>query len=341
MKNISTYFLAKGNGFYTQYITDASEERFKVALSLCNSASQLLVQRDGQLMYYLYVRQVGSQETFGMCIVVNGMMATNLSRMFDFFEHAYEKVVLKGKVLGLDRQGNPIIILKDFTTEPLEMGLLEQELQESFAQLQGTIALPPANMATTITDFRNFELESLTAQEIQQTAWHSWTLIRKQTDYESENFAGYRRRLSDLSHEIANLEGNKAQLVKQLSQLNREKKQMKWVIAMSCAILIGGIIAFLTINNKNATISSQSSQISLQDEEINNQRDNISTLYYEIRHKNYEISSLRAELNSCTVKRDSLTEVLKFLQNDYQRLKNENAELIEANRDLYQYYLNH
>lgn len=307
MKNFSTYFLAKGNDFYTQYITDASEERFKVALSLCDSASQLLVQREGQLMYYLYVRQVGPQETFGMCIVVNGMMATNLSRMFNLFEHAYEKVVLKGKVLGLDRQGNPIIVLKDFTTEPLEMGLLEQELQESFAQLQGTIALPPANMATTITDFRNFELESLTAQEVQQTAWHGWTLIRKQTDYESENFAGYRRRLSDLSHEVANLEKNKA-LFAQLSQLYSKEKQMKWkwIGPMSSILLIGGIIAFSTIKQQNSTISSQRSQISLLNEEINRQRDTISTLKAKIAYKGYVIPVFREKLSIRRKERERL-----------------------------------
>lgn len=291
MKNFSTYFLAKGNDFYTQYITDASEERFKVALSLCDSPSQLLVQREGQLMYYLYVRQVGPQETFGMCIVVNGMMATNLSRMFNLFEHAYEKVVLKGKVLGLDRQGNPIIVLKDFTTEPLEMGLLEQELQESFAQLQGTIALPPANMATTITDFRNFELESLTAQEIQQTAWHGWTLIRKKVDYESEQFAGYRRQLSDLRHKVANLEENKAQLVAQLSQLNRKKKYMVWGLAMKNILLLGvsivGVYAILF----------QGRAISLLDKEINRQRDTIATLKAEIGYKGYVSPMSREKLS--------------------------------------------
>lgn len=321
MKNFSTYFLAKGNDFYTQYITDASEERFKVALSLCDSASQLLVQRDGQLMYYLYVRQVGPQETFGMCIVVNGMMATNLSRMFNLFEHAYEKVVLKGKVLGLDRQGNPIIVLKDFTTEPLEMGLLEQELQESFAQLQGTIALPPANMATTITDFRNFELESLTAQEIQQTAWHGWTLIRKKVDYESEQFAGYRRQLSDLRHKVANLEENKAQLVAQLSQLNRKKKYMVWGLAMKNILLIGVNILLIgvfivgiyatrrqgsTISSQRSQISSQRSQISLLNEEINRQRDTISTLKAKIAYKGYVIPVFREKLSIRRKERERL-----------------------------------
>lgn len=97
MKNISTYVLAQSSNTYAQYIADASEERFKVALTLCDSPSQLLIQREGNLMYYLYVRQHSSQERFGLCVVANGMMATDLERVFEVFEQELREHCSKRK----------------------------------------------------------------------------------------------------------------------------------------------------------------------------------------------------------------------------------------------------
>lgn len=199
MKNISTYVLAQSSNTYTQYIADASEERFKVALTLCDSPSQLLIQREGNLMYYLYVRQHSSQERFGLCVVANGMMATDLERVFEVFEQSYESIVLKGKILDLDKSGNVFIASYNFAQVASEIDAIRHKLQEGLMGISGNIPLPPPNYASSYTDRRMFTLATLTDEQLAQTTWYGWTLIRKQGNIESELFASIRQRLAALS----------------------------------------------------------------------------------------------------------------------------------------------
>lgn len=199
MKNISTYILAQSSNTYTQYIADASEERFKVALTLCDSPSQLLIQREGNLMYYLYVRQHSSQERFGLCVVANGMMATDLERVFEVFEQSYESIVLKGKILNLDKSGNVFIASYNFAQVASEVDAIRRKLQEGLMGISGNLPLPPPNYASSYTDRRMFTLATLTDEQLAQTTWYGWTLIRKQGNIESELFASIRQRLATLS----------------------------------------------------------------------------------------------------------------------------------------------
>lgn len=199
MKNISTYVLAQSSNTYAQYIADASEERFKVALTLCDSPSQLLIQREGNLMYYLYVRQHSSQERFGLCVVANGMMATDLERVFEVFEQSYESIVLKGKILDLDKSGNVFIASYNFAQVASEIDAIRRKLQEGLMGISGNIPLPPPNYASSYTDRRMFTLATLTDEQLAQTTWYGWTLIRKQGNIESELFASIRQRLATLS----------------------------------------------------------------------------------------------------------------------------------------------
>lgn len=199
MKNISTYILAQSSNTYAQYIADASEERFKVALTLCDSPSQLLIQREGNLMYYLYVRQHSSQERFGLCVVANGMMATDLERVFEVFEQSYESIVLKGKILNLDKSGNVFIASYNFAQVASEVDAIRRKLQEGLMGISGNLPLPPPNYASSYTDRRMFTLATLTDEQLAQTTWYGWTLIRKQGNIESELFASIRQRLATLS----------------------------------------------------------------------------------------------------------------------------------------------
>jgi hypothetical protein len=105
--NFSLYIFGTPNG-YDQYPLDSNSAKFQEILTSCNSESQLSVLRDNQLVQYVYVRKISSDDGFcwgfGFVLVVTGVYCLNCHTLNDLFETAFYDVLLKGKLFRY--QGN-------------------------------------------------------------------------------------------------------------------------------------------------------------------------------------------------------------------------------------------
>lgn len=105
--NFSLYVIGTPNG-YDQYPLDSNSAKFQEILTSCNSESQLSVLRDNQLIQYVYVRKISSNDGFcwgfGFALVVTGVYCLNCHTLNDLFETAFYDVLLKGKLFRY--QGN-------------------------------------------------------------------------------------------------------------------------------------------------------------------------------------------------------------------------------------------
>lgn len=105
--NFSLYVIGTPNG-YDQYPLDSNSAKFQEILTSCNSESQLSVLRDNQLIQYVYVRKISSDDGFcwgfGLVLVVTGVYCINCHTLNDLFETAFYDVLLKGKLFHY--QGN-------------------------------------------------------------------------------------------------------------------------------------------------------------------------------------------------------------------------------------------
>lgn len=105
--NFSLYIFGTPNG-YDQYPLDSNSTKFQEILTSCNSESQLSVLRDNQLIQYVYVRKISSNDGFcwgfGFALVVTGVYCLNCHTLNDLFETAFYDVLLKGKLFRY--QGN-------------------------------------------------------------------------------------------------------------------------------------------------------------------------------------------------------------------------------------------
>ena len=107
MINCSTYYFWKSEKGYYQYPMDYSEELFNSYSTSFKSASQIVVHRISDLMYYTYMRQVSERESFyiGISIVINGLETHNISSLFRLFEKVFEKIVVEEKILYFNNEG--------------------------------------------------------------------------------------------------------------------------------------------------------------------------------------------------------------------------------------------
>ena len=76
-------------GRYSQYPDDYTRELFDKFQSMSGTGAKMVIHRDGELMYYGYVRQKTGTEYIGFCILLNGVMLTGIKRLASLFDMVY------------------------------------------------------------------------------------------------------------------------------------------------------------------------------------------------------------------------------------------------------------
>ena len=90
--NVTVYVFSKLSGRYSQYPDDYTRELFDKFQSLSGAGAKMVIHRDGDLMYYGYVRQkTGTEDYVGFCILLNGVMLTGIEPLAAVFEKAYKE----------------------------------------------------------------------------------------------------------------------------------------------------------------------------------------------------------------------------------------------------------
>ena len=88
--NVTVYVFSKLNGKYSQYPDDYTRGLFDKFQSLSGAGAKMVIHRDGDLMYYGYVRQkTGTEDYVGFCILLNGVMLTRMEQLASLFDMVY------------------------------------------------------------------------------------------------------------------------------------------------------------------------------------------------------------------------------------------------------------
>lgn len=111
--------------------------------------SQMAIHRNGNLMYYGYVRKLENNSQYiGFCILLNGAMFTTVHRLFPLFENAVEKMILMGEIIGFDESGSFVPMVDKLSDEPQEVISLADMIRRGVDKMEAkTKPLPPVNYA--------------------------------------------------------------------------------------------------------------------------------------------------------------------------------------------------
>lgn len=89
--NVTVYVFSKLNGRYSQYPDDYTWGLFDKFQSLSGAGAKMVIHREGDLMYYGYIRQLTRKEDYmGFCILLNGVMLTGIEPLAVLFEKVYD-----------------------------------------------------------------------------------------------------------------------------------------------------------------------------------------------------------------------------------------------------------
>ena len=97
--NSSVYLFGEMAEGYTQYPEDSSSEIFHRLYANSKATTQIAIHRDGNLMYYGYIRKLENNKYLGLCVVLNGIMLTRIDSLVSLFENIIASLVSKGTLI--------------------------------------------------------------------------------------------------------------------------------------------------------------------------------------------------------------------------------------------------
>ena len=108
--NCTVYLFGEFGLGYTQYPQDGAEDIFRHIASHAEAQTQIAIHRDGNLMYYVYLRRLdeGEGHYIGYGFRVEGLLFRDLSPLFDLFGSTFENIVIADRLLTLNSRGHVV-----------------------------------------------------------------------------------------------------------------------------------------------------------------------------------------------------------------------------------------
>ena len=259
------YFADLGAGL-TSYPTNGHMQQvFKDLLAHAKNEVQIAGQRDGNLLHYGYIRQVGVGKTFGICVSMPYVIC-NISTWFAHLDNAYASLVAKGAVVHLDSNGELKIVNDSLPEERQQLDLLTDSLRADISadETLKYAPLPTASIAVSRQTVVNHSLED-GPETIQRSLEKYYNIYITKTNAEIELLTSYSHTLRTLSNTIKELK-------EQVASLKRKRKQFSLVFILSTLLLLGAAFAIACISGKNKEIDEKNGDIQRMNSEIDSKK---------------------------------------------------------------------
>lgn len=253
--NISVYLFGDFNAGYTQYPNDYSQTIFKSFANNAQATTQIAIHRDGDLMYYGYIRKLESEEYVGLCVVINGKYITQLDGLFAVFERAIETMTRNGYLIHYSDKGEICSKVGQLYENREEIDLITSNLQAAFEGLERTSQkLPAVSYGTAKNSNKSYSIQDVEQEIVKSSYTNGYTFIYKSKGYNTAQMNSYRGIITRKDKEIENLRSECSNLKSQVSSLKNKQRNTKWVSILSViAVILFGIVYVKVINPSEVT----------------------------------------------------------------------------------------
>ncbi len=313
--NFDFYLLGTPDG-YDQYPLDDKVDLFRSFHDDVKSDTQMTVWRNAELVYYVYTRNLrtaGKNQYFGMVIAINGLYLSHIGNVFSVFEQLCSNIALRGRILKIDKTGKIQFVHSRFVDTPDEIEITIRDCRELVeTNLRNDLRHLPVEYvvqrrAITVSFDEEFAESKLNGLLKEYTCIHF-------TRAENEG-AGY------IDMVVTRLYEENRNLQKQYKLLNRQKKQMKWVVLLLLLILAGGIVFYLFARDTNHLIQTKSDQISELNDTIDDKDNQISSLnnnIYQLKGDTLNLGNLlRQKTNQLKEVTRKMSDINNYLNNTF------------------------
>lgn len=253
--NISVYLFGDLSSGYTQYPNDYSKTIFETFFRNSQATTQIAIHREGDLMYYGYVRKLEESNYVGLCVVINGRAITLVDGLFSIFEKAIESMVRNGYLIHFGDNGDIVSKVGRLYENKEEIDLITAFLVSSFENLETkTCLLPPVNYGVTKDSVKSFSIMDAQDDIIKSSYTNAYTFIYKSKGFNTAQMVSYRGVIARKNKEIGDLQQENSRLKNTVASLKNKQRNTTWVSILGLvAIVLFGVVYAKVINPSEVT----------------------------------------------------------------------------------------
>lgn len=316
MVNSSIYIFGTFDNGYTQYPDNYAKEIYQNFFAQASSKSQIVIHRDKELMYYGYIRQLDKYSQYiGFCVLLNGMMLTNVSNLFTVFENAIAEMVSRGDIIAFNEKGDIVSTTNSLANKLQEVNAVTAIIRNGIDGMKSyTKTLPPVNYSIPNTEQKVFTYSAPNDTLVDASCKYAYTYVAKDKGCDTTSLSGYKGIIRKLHKEKDDLSFEYGKLKNQYNKLNEQKKQYRNVVILCAVVAVCGIGLFFlndTLNSTQQTLEQSQSENVQKGETIQKLISNITVL-------NGNINDLESSLSLEQSKREEAEAELNALKNIYQ-----------------------
>lgn len=249
--NCSAYLFGGLGTGYTQYPDDYTKNIFLNVVQNATAPSQIFIHREEDLMYYGYVRRLDSSAQYiGFCILLNGLMLTDITRLFSSFESLIDNLVVRGKILQFDENGKIVSKVGSLLHEREETDLAIERLCFEFSKLDKiSHKLPPLNYSIPAGSIKQHICSDNQSQIVNSSHTYPYTLIYKSKAYNYESINSYSQIISRKQKKIREIEQKNEELKLDILKQKAKHRNFAWLAVLGFICLILFVVVFNNVIN--------------------------------------------------------------------------------------------
>lgn len=311
MKPIVYLFGRLSGGSYTQYPDDGTSGVLGKLYPLAKAATQVIIRRDGNFMYYCYIRKLQDNSYVGMCVLLNGTYIEESRKLFSMFETRIDEMCEKGIFICYDKEGEIHPVVSHYHEESEEASFVSERIRLSFTLLlKSGKPLPPVDFSVERDSKKFFSEEDSLNDIVKSSYTFGYTCIFKQNGYDTIRMNSYRSVLNKINSENNELKGENDALQEQYKKILNQKKQYRNVVILCILIAVCGIGLFFLKDSLDSTRNNLDSTKN----KLENAQNNITQKAKTIKTLNKKIANLQTSLSEETSRREKA-------ENDFSKLK--------------------
>ena len=204
--NSTFYIFGKFNGSYAQFPVDYTQEIFQRLHNRSSFANtQLVIHRDGNLMYYSYMRKLEQENYIGFCLLLNDAMITEIPALFELFDNGICHLALNGEIVKINDNGDIVSNTDSLLSNRQTIQQIANTMMRDLNHFVETRKkLPAQSLAISQDEIKRFDISDNTNQIIESALTYAYVFITKDDD--SQNIDSYRSTIKRLKEENEKLQ---------------------------------------------------------------------------------------------------------------------------------------
>lgn len=237
---------ALNGGTYQQYISDYSEAFLKSVCKSCKTENQIVIHRDGNLMYYAYAHKVSTSEIYGLCVVC-GEVCLNVQGLYEFLKRCIEEQAKKGVTFRYDEKGNIRKNVESLAKEPAEIDNIFRQVKHGLDKMDSFWEpIPPEDLSIPLNSRMVLSFDEDERSKIVDAIRHYHNVY---ITLENTIPSSFSKTVARLNTENNSLRLTNNSLKTDIIKLRNKQRNILWVSILSVIVVIMAVVLYIKVIN--------------------------------------------------------------------------------------------